>query len=99
MPGFHASTVTNCKFPEWLISPDCHQKMGGGAAAPPPTPHPLPHGTAYAWASFNFELWEGHSVSEVFAGVHGAGPPGRGCKETAPPCLRKFCIWWAHDIS
>ena len=25
--------------PEWLISPDCHQKMGGAAA---PTPHPLP---------------------------------------------------------
>ena len=27
-----------------------------------------------AWASFHFEMWEGQSVSEVFAGVQGAGP-------------------------
>ena len=27
--------------PKWLISPDCQQKMGGGAAAPLRTPSPF----------------------------------------------------------
>ena len=52
--------------PEWLISPDCHQKWGfsraRGRVSPPPA-------HAYAWASFHYEFWEGQSVSEVFAGV------------------------------
>ena len=52
--------------PKWLFSPTVI-KNGGRLAAP------LAH--TYAWASFHLELWEGQSVSEVVAGVQGAGPP------------------------
>ena len=64
--------------PKWLISPDCHKKKKikkkekWGMGRSPPAPPPFAH--AYAWASFHFELREGQSVSEVFAGIQGAGP-------------------------
>ena len=62
--------------PEWLISHDCHQKWDWGVAL---LPYPIyaRYIVSYShasWASFNFELWEGQSVSEVFAGVQEAGP-------------------------
>ena len=45
--------------------------MGWGRGPPAlPTLRTLMH----AWTIFHFELWEGQSVSEVFAGVQGAGP-------------------------
>ena len=40
----------------------------------PRAPWLYPFAHAYVWASFNFEMWEGQSVSEVFAGVQGAVP-------------------------
>ena len=57
--------------PEWLISPDCHQKWDWGQ---PSCPTPFAHAYSHAWASFNFELWEGQSVNELFAEVQEAGP-------------------------
>ena len=54
--------------PEWLISPNCHQKWEDVQRRRSPIAQ------AYAWAPFHFELWEGQSVSEVFEGVQGAGP-------------------------
>ena len=50
--------------PEWLIS--IVIKNGGVGHAPNP---PFAHG--YAWASFHFELCEGHSEGEMFTGVGG----------------------------
>ena len=66
----------------------------GGPGPRPPFMH------TSAWASFHFELWEGQSVSEVFARVQGVASPDGGCRGeaprgAAPPCLRKFCIRWA----
>ena len=57
--------ILNSRVHEWLISPDYHQKWGE---------QPSLFVCAYAWVSFHFELWEEQSVSEVFAGVQGAGP-------------------------
>ena len=53
--------------PEWFFSPTVIKNRNGGR------PLPFAH---YAWASFHFELCEGHIVSEdeVFAWVQGAGP-------------------------
>ena len=47
--------------------------MGLGRG-PPALPHLRALSYSHAWASFNFELWEGQSVSKVFAGVKEAGP-------------------------
>ena len=47
--------------------------MGLGRG-PPALPYLCTLSYSHAWASFNFELWEGQSVSEVFAGVQEAGP-------------------------
>ena len=41
---------------------------------PPALPHLRTLSYSHAWTSFNFESWEGQSVSEVFAGVQEAGP-------------------------
>ena len=57
--------------PEWLISPTVIKNGIGARLSCPP---PLAHAYSHAWASFNFELWEGQSVSKVFAGVQEAGP-------------------------
>ena len=81
---FHAST--NFKFPEWLNSPDCHQKWDWGAAL---LPSPICARLSHAWALFNFELMEGQSVNEVFAGVQEAGPLA-GVVRGQRPLLKKI---------
>ena len=77
IPCFHQFEIPRVAHFPRLLS-----KMGGTSLA-----------HAYAWASFHFELWEGQSVREVFAGVGGLAPGG-GYEGAAPPCVRKFCIWW-----
>ena len=79
---FHAST--NFEFPRVAHFPQLSSKNG----APPP--HPLCTLTNICMGIISF--WR-QSVSEVFVWDW---PPGGGCKGTASPCLRKFCIWWAE---
>ena len=62
------------KSPRVAHFPQLSSKMGEG---PQSSRFPLLFelfAHAYAWASFHFELWEGQSVSKVFAWVQGAGP-------------------------
>ena len=75
---FHATTMTNCKFPRVAHFPQLSSKNGRRGCSPHSAPLPLcvplmRHGR-HSILNCGKDPGEGHSVSEVFAGVQGAGP-------------------------
>ena len=72
---FFSVSEQGFKFPRVAHFPLLSSKMGLGRG-PPALSYLRTLSYSHAWASFNFELWEGQSVSEVLSGlgVQEAGP-------------------------
>ena len=72
--------------PPILNSPGCHQKWEAAQRGGPPLR------TFMHRCHSILNCGKDSLLSEVFAGIQGAGPPGGGCKGEALPCLENFVL-------